>query len=790
MSSIAALERLLANEAALQQAQRTASYAQNTQQILSQPLSNFNAGSLRDPARVASLERLQASIQVRQYMESGTIRHAPAYNAPNSPALSSSGSGATTLNPSGAVVNGSGTPSPAAQTLTRPLNLPRQIQLPSTGQLVQNARSIAPSLARSLGSSLAIGLVQTGSQLLQSGLDDYNEQLGNQLPQNLQPAWDGIAGPNGFLERWLSPPQVSAAREGLRQLGDISRLQNGLPARSMAGGIAQQLTCSIFGVGCPSETEGIPNLGSPGAAPPFYGGQSPGVLYNVTIRYGLQNDSTGAYTSLSSFPETKTGIKGPITSIAVEQNDPLGLITNGSKSFVVIRAQPTTSAPTGITRFGGYFDSTMVIESRNILRADGQPDTGGNPAPSPTAENRPATAPPLANRQIFPPPSSPGLSPTTVPNPTQTPAPTNPTPPPGTGTPESDPPDSDRDSPFNPLNPNFPLVPAAMPVSPPSGARGFNPSGSPQPTTNPPSTRTTPGPQAPTCLYDSRNISGKVDQANATLQFVELYMQREMMSKLDTIDTKLGKQIPGGGISGFLDNMFNFAKKTWNFLQVDRVLNVLTWIGVLHNAFMLSNALGQSLFAMVSLVLDAFGIEDADGNAFDVGSVVSGWTESFFNNLLGEETVDSIQANWAKWNRIYQAASNLLYSIQSMFYSMAEILEVISNYVGRIGNALMKSGTILQNSFNWMNTNANFTDNRFFKFLQRTQDGVEIVEQIFSEVVSIQETAVEFQQQTEQFDKEFGKEEDAISLTENKAAEDQRTDIQITPIHETRAEGE
>ena len=51
-----------------------------------------------------------------------------------------------------------------------------------------------------------------------------------------------------------------------------------------------------------------------------------------------------------------------------------------------------------------------------------------------------------------------------------------------------------------------------------------------------------------------------------------------MDAKLNTINTKLGPQIPGGGIGGLLTKFWGRFLKFTKWLQVDRILIVLTWI--------------------------------------------------------------------------------------------------------------------------------------------------------------------------------------------------------------------
>jgi hypothetical protein len=161
------------------------------------------------------------------------------------------------------------------------------------------------------------------------------------------------------------------------------------------------------------------------------------------------------------------------------------------------------------------------------------------------------------------------------------------------------------------------------------------------------------------------------------MQAADLGGLADIMSKLNRIDNKLGPQMTGG-ISGFLQG---FKAKVDGFIKwshLDRILNVLTFITVLHNAFMLSNQLGQTLFSAISNGLSAIGIEDDEGNPLDIGSIVSGGVESVITQIIGAENYAQMSAEWKKANRIYQAATNLLWAFQSIGYSILESLEIWS----------------------------------------------------------------------------------------------------------------
>lgn len=204
---------------------------------------------------------------------------------------------------------------------------------------------------------------------------------------------------------------------------------------------------------------------------------------------------------------------------------------------------------------------------------------------------------------------------------------------------------------------------------------------------------------------------------------------------------------------------------------------------------MLSNSITQTLFEGIGTILNVFGIEDADGNPLPVNEIVGEWTENFMKTLIGEETLDGIKEGWKRANRIYQAAANIVFTIQSMIYSLVEILEVVSNYTGRIGNALLRSGTILAGSFNCMNPQANYLNNGFFRKLYRVEEAVETVSMVAGEVLNIQESAERLYDQTEEFNEAFQEGVAFVSEYESRAlGNSQKPMMVITPDDELRTE--
>jgi hypothetical protein len=210
------------------------------------------------------------------------------------------------------------------------------------------------------------------------------------------------------------------------------------------------------------------------------------------------------------------------------------------------------------------------------------------------------------------------------------------------------------------------------------------------------------------------------------------------MGLLNTINTKLGAQVPGG-LGGLLTNFSTKFDEFAKWTHMDRVLNVLIWWQTLHNAYMLSNNLGQTLTSAVSNVLAAIGIKDPQGNPLQIDEIIGKTLDNAAKTALGESTWGGIKAEWKRYNRIYQAAANIVNSIQSIGWSILSALEVVGSWVAWIGNALRKWGEVGEKAFGWMNPMPNF-HNRFFTALEKTENFVSQIDSVASETLSIQDT--------------------------------------------------
>jgi len=178
-------------------------------------------------------------------------------------------------------------------------------------------------------------------------------------------------------------------------------------------------------------------------------------------------------------------------------------------------------------------------------------------------------------------------------------------------------------------------------------------------------------------------------------------------------------------------------------------LSVMTYVTAVHNAYFLSRDIGDTLFWMISNILDLVGIEKSDGSQFDVGAIVHNWLETAIKQAIGEETLSGIKESWAKHSRIYQAANNMLWSIRSIVDSTNMVLETTGNYVAKIGNAMRRVGVVTENAYGFMDEKLSVLS-KSPSFWQRVNQGLETVDDVTNDLASISGDVLEISQQVTQ----------------------------------------
>jgi hypothetical protein len=225
-----------------------------------------------------------------------------------------------------------------------------------------------------------------------------------------------------------------------------------------------------------------------------------------------------------------------------------------------------------------------------------------------------------------------------------------------------------------------------------------------------------------------------------------------------TINQKMGDALPGG-LSGFLQGMQTFAAKAWKATQMDKVLNMLTFVTSIHNAAMLSSNLGSTLSELTGLALQTVGIKDEEDNAINVGAILGKTVENLVKGVVSEEVYNGTKTTWNKLNRIVQTASQVIWTVRSMADSAREVAEWSAENTGKIGNALKRWGVVGENAYKWMPERIT-AQNKWSRQIDKFKEGVSGIDDAassltgaLSEVRSIQEEANELKDQKTEFDK-------------------------------------
>ena len=211
------------------------------------------------------------------------------------------------------------------------------------------------------------------------------------------------------------------------------------------------------------------------------------------------------------------------------------------------------------------------------------------------------------------------------------------------------------------------------------------------------------------------------------------------------------------GILAFLQTMQNFAARAWEATRLQKVINALTLITVLHNATMISRDVGETLGYALGQGLNVLGIEDEQGNSLDVNGWFGTQANNFFKNIFGEERWAGINATWNKANRIISSASAIIWTIRSINDGTQEVLEWTAENTGKIGNALKKWGVVGERAYGPMAERVKAQDayrrkfSRILDGLDTADDAASSFAQVTSNVLEITEEVNELGEQRANF---------------------------------------
>jgi ElaB/YqjD/DUF883 family membrane-anchored ribosome-binding protein len=524
---------------------------------------------------------------------------------------------------------------------------------------------------------------------------------------------------------------------------------------------------------------GIPNRARPGAVPPrdvfspvpppppFQGGQE-NTVYYVSVDVVDTWVNFWGNTQQSTTPAGQQ-VYGPVYAVRSEIRGERihfeilchGMFGNG--------LQQRNQNPVWHVLADRSTSRNITFENFNLTRTDGQPDTAGNPEPLPGTPSPGDRAPTIGPNRPQPNnrPSSP--LPPMIPLPGAAPAPTrDPRSAPGrTPNPLGQPARSPRWNPFRgpspapqPSTPSRPNQPT--PNTPGNRSLGGNPRGY----TNPSSgsdfrttTVTSGGGRGP-CFYDftGPQILAKQEQANTMLNTVNTLLSGTILTKVNGIDNKLGPQLPGGGISTFLQGFRQFTEKVWKATQMDRVLSLMTTFLALHNALLLSRNAVETIGDLLSQGLALIGLKDEENNPIDINGIVGKSIKDKIIELIGQKNYNDVVTGWAKFSTIYNSAANIIYTLRSIADSARSITEWTAENTGRIGNALKRWGVLGESAYPWMAENVTAMTpmqrriQRMAEGIDRVEDTASSIHSVVSDARTIQDEVQEVRTQKAEFD--------------------------------------
>ncbi|AFZ56914.1 hypothetical protein H6G54_12075 [Anabaena cylindrica FACHB-243] len=183
----------------------------------------------------------------------------------------------------------------------------------------------------------------------------------------------------------------------------------------------------------------------------------------------------------------------------------------------------------------------------------------------------------------------------------------------------------------------------------------------------------------------------------------------------------------------------------FKWLQLDRVMNLLTFAVTVHNAGMLSQNILVTLTQAMQNVIDLIGVKDDANNPVQLSTLINSSISDFVKNVVGKENYDNVIKQWNYYNRIYQASANIFSSLLNMGDSITQGLQVIGGQTGKIGNALRAWGAVSEKAYGWFNPSPNFSNPLLIK-LNNLEETASVVENVSQQPLTIKASKEEVEE--------------------------------------------
>ena len=211
------------------------------------------------------------------------------------------------------------------------------------------------------------------------------------------------------------------------------------------------------------------------------------------------------------------------------------------------------------------------------------------------------------------------------------------------------------------------------------------------------------------------------------------------------------------GSFAFLQTMQAFAVKAWSNTKLQKLINYLTLVSVLHNAAMLSRDVGETIGELASNMLATVGIKDETGNQLDINELVGTSVRNFIQTIVGEAVYTDVSTAWKKASRIVSSAAMIAYTVRGLHDTSKDVMEWTAENTGKIGNALKRWGVVGERAYPWMSERVKAQDayrrkfERFTEGLESLEDTASSFSQVTGDVREIQEEYIELKEQKDAF---------------------------------------
>lgn len=245
------------------------------------------------------------------------------------------------------------------------------------------------------------------------------------------------------------------------------------------------------------------------------------------------------------------------------------------------------------------------------------------------------------------------------------------------------------------------------------------------------------------------------------------------------------------GVSEKATNIFDRIGNLWNNTLIDKAVNYLTLITVIHNAAMLSRGIADTLGSAIDSGLQALGlsIKDKDGNQLGVSQVIGKSTENIIKSVIGTDNYTALSQTWAQANRIYQASINLISNVQNILDSTTAIAELTSNRVATLMNGLRNVGIVREDAYTSQTPNTT-RFNAFMNKLENLEQSTSNVAAITGNIVSVQQSVAELKSNRTEFEnaiKDKNADEQADKTKKREESIFKINDFSITRAEETES---